>query len=56
MFMIEVLFIYKTLQYSFCARVRYTLKIGKDEISVFQFVLEAFPLDPRCPLDSDMSL
>ena len=43
-------FISKTLRYSFCA-------YWKDEIGVFEFVFRCFPhLDPRCPLDSGMSL
>ena len=56
-----MLFISKILQYHSCARVRNILKIvtlvtGKVKLVSFSLFLDAFPLDPRCPLDNDMSL
>ena len=56
MLRIDVLFIIKTLPYSFCACVRNTTKIvtffhWKDETGVLQFVFRRFaPLDPKRPL------
>ena len=62
-----MLFISKTLQYPSCACVGNILKIvtfvtGKVKLVSFSLVLDASPppppppLDPRCPLDNDMSL
>ena len=33
-----------------------TFVIGKMKLVSFSLFLDAFPLDPRCPLDNDMSL
>ena len=58
-----MLFISKTLPYSFCTCVLNTPRIGKNEIGVFQFVfLDAFTPRPKMPFTyavnvySDMSL
>ena len=61
MLRVGVLFIYQTLPYSFCACVRnipevLTFVIGEMKLVSFSLFLDAFPLDPRCPLDNDMSL
>ena len=55
-----MLSISKTLRYSFYACVRNMHKMWRlslvDETGVFQFVLSAsLPLDPRCPLDNEVS-
>ena len=60
MLRMEVLFISITLRYSFYACVGNTLKTatfvtGKMKVS-FSLFLDASPLDPRCPLDNDVSL
>ena len=55
-------FVFKILQYSFCACVRNILKIvmfviEKMKLVSFSLFLDAFlPLDPRCPLDNGTSL
>ena len=55
-------FISKILWYSFCACVRNILKnvtfiIEKMKLASFSLFLDAFPpLDPRSPLDNEMSL
>ena len=46
---IGVLFICQTVPYSFCACVRNTPKIWKDEIGVFQFISRYFPTRPKMP-------
>ena len=57
-----MLFVSKTLQYSFCACVRNILKIvmfviEKMKLVSFSLFLDAFPpIDPRCPLDNRTSL
>ena len=61
MLRIGVLFISQTLTYSFCACVQNTpnivmFVIGKMKLVSFSLFLDAFPLDPRCPLDNDMLL
>ena len=61
MLRIEVILISKTLRYSICTCLRNTLKtvtivIGKMKLVSFSLFLDSFPLDPRCPLDSDMAL
>ena len=54
-------FVSRTLQYSFCACVQNILKIvmfvfeKMKRVSLILF-LDAFPLDPRCPLDNRTSL
>ena len=64
---IGVLFISKTLQYSFCACVRNTPKIvsfviRKTKLVSFSLFLDAFPPRPKMPftyvvnVNSDMSL
>ena len=54
-------FVSKTLQYSLCACVRNILKIvmfviENMKLVSFTLFLDAFPLDPRCPLDILTSL
>ena len=54
-----MLFVSKTLQYSFCACVRSILKIvmfviEKIKLVSFSLFLDApRPLDPRCPLNNN---
>ena len=60
MFSIDVLFISKKLHYSFCACVQNILKtvtvvIGKIKLVSFSLFLDYSPLDPRRPLDNNMS-
>ena len=55
-----MLFISKTLWYSFCACVRNILKlmtfvIEKMKLVSFSLFLNASPLNPRCPLNNNMS-
>ena len=57
-----MLFIFQTLPYFFCACVRNTPKsvsfvIGNMKLVSFSLFLDAFPpIEPRCPLDNDISL